>query len=358
MTITAAVLPRAGFGWPFRVGRALLHPVFDYLVIGGGLSVLVTAFLAWGHRFSPEVAAGALSAYQLHLPLLVLIVNSAHFAASTVRLYTKPRSFEEHRFLTSVLPLVTLMALFLSMFLAASLGRHVLALYLTWSPFHYSAQAYGLAMLYCYRSGASPTDGERRLLRAACLLPFLRSFLDSPAAGIEWFVPAWLLDLPTAAAIRRGLIIVLSLLTFAVPLIWALGLVRRQARVPFISLLVVVSNGLWFVVLNYINAFMVATVFHGLQYLAIVTIFHVKDHPGGGWLRPTVGFYAACLGLGYLLFNVWPYAFVGMGFGLAESMLLVAATINVHHFIVDAYIWRLRQGSNARIVGAPATIDP
>ena len=354
MTATTAVMPRPGVRWPFRVGNTLVHPVFDYLVIGGGLSVLVTAYLAWGRRFSPEAAAGALGAYQLHLPLVVLIVNSAHFAASTVRLYTKPRAREEHRFLTAGLPLVTLLALFLAVLLAAPLGRHVFALYMTWSPFHYSAQAYGLAMLYCYRSGASPTDDDRRLLRTACLVPFLRAFLDSPGAGVEWFAPAWMLDLPAATVLRQGFVAVLSALTFAVPVIWIAGLVRRQApRVPFISLLVVLSNGLWFVVLRYIDAFAVATVFHGLQYLAVVTVFHVKDHPRGGWLAQTAGFYAACLGLGYLLFNAWPYAFVGMGFGLAESMLLVVAAINIHHFIVDAYIWRLRKGSNARIAAAP-----
>jgi hypothetical protein len=44
--------------------------------------------------------------------------------------------------------------------------------------------------------------------------------------------------------------------------------------------------------------------------------------------------------LGYALFYCWPYAFRMVGFGQAESMLLVIATINVHHFIVDRYIWR------------------
>lgn len=28
-------------------------------------------------------------------------------------------------------------------------------------------------------------------------------------------------------------------------------------------------------------------------------------------------------------------------------MLLVTATINIHHFVVDRYIWRLRSPSNA-----------
>jgi hypothetical protein len=42
-----------------------------------------------------------------------------------------------------------------------------------------------------------------------------------------------------------------------------------------------------------------------------------------------------------------------MGFGPAESVLLVVAVINIHHFIVDAYIWKLRPGdSNRQVVVA------
>ena len=61
--------------------------------------------------------------------------------------------------------------------------------------------------------------------------------------------------------------------------------------------------------------------------------------------------------LSYGLFNVLPHAYVLAGYGMVESMLLVTAAINVHHFIVDAYIWRLKKSDgNRRIVdqGLPA----
>jgi hypothetical protein len=129
---------------------------------------------------------------------------------------------------------------------------------------------------------------------------------------------------------------------------------RSEVGFPLISLLVIASNGVWWIVLTYLDAFLWATVFHGLQYLAIVTIFHVRDHAGGprgrGWLGLTLRFYLACLVLGYALFNVWPYAYAMAGFELSQSVLLVAAAINVHHFVVDRYIWRLRRDPNYRIV--------
>ena len=41
------------------------------------------------------------------------------------------------------------------------------------------------------------------------------------------------------------------------------------------------------------------------------------------------------------------------GFGPAESVLLVVAVINIHHFIVDAYIWKLTPGgTNRRVLQA------
>ena len=41
------------------------------------------------------------------------------------------------------------------------------------------------------------------------------------------------------------------------------------------------------------------------------------------------------------------------GYDLTRSALLVTAAINRHHFIVDAYIWRLRRDPNyANVVDA------
>ena len=132
---------------------------------------------------------------------------------------------------------------------------------------------------------------------------------------------------------------------------------------PLISLLVIVSNAAWWLVLLYLDAFGWATVFHGLQYLAIVTIFHVRERlrePGNprGWLYHTATFYLASVALAYFLFQAWPYAFVLLGFGPVESVLLVVATINIHHFIVDAYIWRLRKDRNFGTVTEGVASDP
>jgi hypothetical protein len=96
------------------------------------------------------------------------------------------------------------------------------------------------------------------------------------------------------------------------------------------------------------------TVFHGLQYLAIVLLVHVKERtrgesPVSPW-RPALSFYAWCVALGFVLFYLWPRAYVLAGFSYAQSYLLIVSVINIHHFIVDAYIWRLRKDPNYRVV--------
>lgn len=332
------------------IGRAFVHPAFDYLLIGGGLSLFVTAMVLI-LRDRAELLDDTT------LPYFILLSNSAHFAASTVRLYTKPDAYKTRPFVTMGLPLVTLLLLTVCVFQAGRLGPAVQALYLTWSPYHYAAQAYGLAVMYCYRSGCQISGGEKNALWLISMVPFAYAFLTGSGVGIDWILPRTVLNLPVTDDIRRVLSSGLVLLAFSTPLALLAKVWRSHGRpLPLISLLVVFSNGIWWLVLSSLNAFAWATIFHGIQYLAIVMIFHVKDHMARegnthGKLYHGLWFYAVCLLLGYSLFNVLPLAFILAGFGRVESILLVVATINIHHFIVDGYIWRLkRSDSNRQVV--------
>jgi len=127
----------------------------------------------------------------------------------------------------------------------------------------------------------------------------------------------------------------------------------KSGPVPVISLLVLVANGVWWFILDPLGAFTVATVFHGVQYLAIVMIFHVKEQMAQpenqrGVAYHVLWFYGASLLLGYALFNCLPWGFDFLGFGLLQSVALVVVAVNIHHFIVDAYIWKLRPGGANR----------
>jgi hypothetical protein len=338
------------------VGRAFVHPLFDGLVIGGGLSLLVMAVVVARGKFS----LGGLRFGGLSIPLdatLVLAANSAHFAASSVRLYTKPGAREALPYVCCAFPLIALALAALAIADAGAFAGALQALYLTWSPYHYGAQAYGLALIYAYRSGCGVAPAEKRALRLVALAPFAMMFLGAPNSGLAWLVPgAWLAE-PGIAALRGGALQVLRALSLAGPLLLFAQQWRRNGRPwPLISVGVLLSNAIWFALVDYRDAAVWATVFHGLQYLAIAMIFHARDRvaqPGNrrSALAHQLRFYAASLALGYGLFYLLPQGFGAAGFGMVESTLMVIALINLHHFAVDAFIWRLSRGDgNRRIV--------
>jgi len=343
------------------VGRTFVHPVFDYLLIGGGLSLLVIPLV---YAYAGD---SSLVSFEL-LPWFILFSNSAHFAASTVRLYSKPGAREALPFLTMALPLLTIAVLSFCLLFADQTGPLLQAIYLSWSPFHYAAQAYGLAVMYCYRSGCQLSPTHKGILWWIAILPFLRVLLQSSDKHFLW----WFMPHATAVAVSpwslplQLLAAALGVLAIVLPLALYLSVWRSQAgAMPLISLLVVVTNGIWFAVFTHYDGFIWATVFHGLQYLCIATIFHVKEQLGRadnsrGTLYHVLWFYGASLLLGYGLFNIWPQAYILLGFGPAESVLLVIAVVNIHHFIVDAYVWKLKPGdSNRRVVAAtPAVPSP
>jgi hypothetical protein len=334
-----------------------VHPLFDYLLIGGGLSLLIIPLV---YSFAGD---DTLRSSDL-LPWFILASNSAHFAASTVRLYTKPGARQALPFLTMVLPVLSIAVLSICLILAEQTGPVLQAIYLGWSPFHYAAQAYGLAVMYSFRSGYQLSTSQKRMLWWIAVVPFMRSLVQSFDKHYLW----WLV--PNAASVPVSpwslplhvISFVLALLALALPLILYTRAWRSPSGpMPLISLLVVVTNGMWFIVFTHYDAFIWATVFHGLQYLCVATLFHVKEQRGlagnrHGTLYHVAWFYGVCLLLGYGLFNCWPQAYMLLGFGPAESVLLVAAVVNIHHFIVDAYIWRLKPGDSNRAIITPTPV--
>lgn len=337
------------------VGRTFINPFFDYLLIGGGLSLVVVIIILLDPKGTEFISTGT-------LPYFFLLSNSAHFAASTVRLYTKPGTYQSLPFVTMALPLVTITILTVCMFQAGTWGSQLTSLYLTWSPFHYAAQAYGLAVMYCYRSGCLLSAANKKLLWWVSMLPFIYNFVVSANVGLHWIdVGGWLYH-PSALMALHWFQIAMPLVASGaiVYLFWRVW--RSESRsMPLISILILITNGVWWFLLPPLQAFVWATIFHGIQYLAIVIIFHVKDQLA----RPnnrhsaryhTFWFYGVCLLLGYGLFHCFPRAFIFAGFGPVESVLLVVAVINIHHFIVDAYIWRLKKTDNNRkILGSAVT---
>lgn len=328
-------------------GRCFVNPLFDYMLIGGGLSLIVVAMIVMSEPGDLLLGPGPML-------YIVLLSNGAHFAASTVRLYTKPGSARLLPFLSKAVPGIAIILMTLCLVYVGRIGGILETFYLTWSPYHYAAQAYGLAVMYSYRSGCALKAIDKRLLWWVSMIPFF--YMAVHLFGLRLPEPA-LQNLPALAdgfeTLKNGLIAI----GVAAPLLLFMKVWRNASGpMPLISLLTLVTNAIWFFVLDPLHAFLWATVFHGIQYLAIVIIFDVGDQRtrlgnGHGWVRRASWFYALCLGFGCVLFLALPRAYAVMGFDYEDSRLVSIAVINIHHFIVDAYIWRLgKRDSNRRIV--------
>jgi hypothetical protein len=331
---------RAGANQPL-VGRCFLHPAVDYLVIGGGLTIPLFALLFFVPALGPFAP-----------PVFVfLLINGAHFAASTIRLYTKPDATRDFPLLSWAFPGICLAVAGLALYWP-SLGRNLSALYFSWSPYHYAAQAYGLAVMYAMRSGAQLDERDKRQLWLVCLVPFVYGLLTSPDGGLSWFVTReQIAAVPLAAALHGGAVSIVSVAVLALPfsLFWLMQ--RTRARpLPVICLLILVTNGIWWLTTDYLSAFWWATALHSLQYLAIAMIQFVKermaaDHRAlGRFHRPAfhaLWFYGLSFALGGGLFFVVPaLVYVPLGFDAAQSFWIMAVVINLHHFIVDGFVWR------------------
>jgi hypothetical protein len=333
-------------GKPSWTGNCFMHPLVDYLAVSGLLSFFVLGARLGG---SLEGGAGELAIF----PLLFFFVNMTHFSTSTVRLYDRRENFSDHPFLTRGLPLATLAVVTVVICFADTLGRGFAALFMTWAPYHYSRQAYGLAVMYAHRSGVGPSKEHSRWLLWACMLPFWLSLLTSVPSnsGLGMFIPTELVTTHPAiynfyVSLRQWLG-VLSVLV-------ALGLVYRwhaavKRPVPLIIPLLLASNAVWLSVVwsSYASVWHWVTIFHGLQYIVVITYFHARERSGPGW-REALRFYGLSVAVSYGLWCCMPFAYQWLGLGYAQSLILVGAAINIHHFIVDAYIWSVRTDANVK----------
>ena len=341
-----------------------VHPLFDYCLIGGALSLVFLGLLLVVPGLKQTLRAETFMVSTV--PFFILFSNQTHFAASTVRLYTKPGSFKALPFLTLLLPLVMVILLTASISQSDRVGPFLQALYLSWSPFHYAAQAYGLGVLYCYRSGCAISVRHKRILWWAAMMPFLHNMLAGESGtGLALVLPhSWVADGTTLATVTDALQHLTLGLSVGL-LLWFIVAVRsdKQRFAPLITPLAIVTNGIWWLVLPTLDAFIWATIFHGIQYLAIVVIFHVKDQmqlPRNRHSRAyhVAWFYLVSLGIAYCLFSCLPSFYIFAGFGEVESMLLVVVAINLHHFIVDAYIWRFGNKDRNRRIAQEAVPAP
>jgi tetratricopeptide (TPR) repeat protein len=350
--------------------RWLFGPVPD-LVLGCGVGyVAVLAFLC---AFGPEVRATMAPGL---LPFLTVLIGAPHYGATLLRVYERREDRRAYAFF-SVWATAVLAALFVASTRSVWLGSLVLTLYITWSPWHYTGQNYGLAVMFLRRRGVALDPTTKRFVYASFLLSYVVTFLaiHSEAPGASYTPPLYIADsyrviplgIPSAIG---GPLFQLALAAYAGALVVAVVRLRRGATFGALlpALLLAVTQALWFSIPVAMRRFGLlgglepfapqyagwyffwAALGHSIQYVWVTSYF-ARNAPGFPGLPPYLGKAllagTAIWGIPALLFAPGVLGRIPYDAGLGA---LIAAVVNLHHFVLDGAIWKLRDGRIARIL--------
>jgi hypothetical protein len=126
------------------------------------------------------------------------------------------------------------------------------------------------------------------------------------------------------------------------------------------------SQALWFVAPTALASFTglavpqtryssgILAVMHSLQYLWITQYFARREQ-GAAWSAPRYWLTLVAGGMALFLPVPWIASYVGH-VDFTASMLIVTAIVNLHHFMIDGVVWKLRDARVARTLTA-ASID-
>jgi tetratricopeptide (TPR) repeat protein len=352
-----------------RSDRWLFGPLPD-LLFGCGVLYAI-AFAA--HALAGPAIRGATPSFLL--PLLIFLLSSPHYGGTLVRVYDQRRDRQAYAVFTVWITLALLVLFFVAL-KSPLLASILFTLYLTWSPWHYTGQNYGIAVMFLRRRGVDVTPRAKRWLYSAFILSFLLTAIVShleigtaysPLAYSSQTVTFLPIGIPRAVG---DVVLPLLAIGYLVSLAVSLTLLRRGAtwRDLAPTLALALTQALWFSLpfsVHYwhlqtglepldaqekiANYAMMIFIGHGLQYLWITTYYaRASGHwhgYGNYWAK------AAASGIGIWILPavlIDPTGLVS-GPGRAGSLFEVIATfVNLHHFLLDGAIWKLR---NTRIAG-------
>src|SRR5260370_2794813 len=234
---------------------------------------------------------------------LALFFNYPHYMATIYRAYHRAEDFQKYRIFTVLITALMLATLFLSHFWLRLLPW-IFTIYLTWSPWHYSGQNYGVFMMFGRRAGADPDNNTRRALYGAFIASYLILFLGfhTGASTDSLFI-----SLGIPAAVSRWEQVILGA-AFVILSVYGLSRLARATgwRKLIPSLTLFSSQFLWFLLPAAISLIKelsipqsryssgVLAVMHSAQYLWITSYYARREaagesKPGSHW-RPLAYF--------------------------------------------------------------------
>jgi tetratricopeptide (TPR) repeat protein len=336
----------------------IYHPWLDLLVGCGAWSA---PLLAIALLMTPAHS----HAWAMAFYLLAIVFNYPHFMATIYRAYHTRADFDKYKFVTLH---VTLLLVLTGIVMHASprFFPWLFTLYICWSPWHYSGQNYGLLMMFARRSGAEITAGERRWLRSAFVASYLMLLGSFETGGSTdplilslGLSPKFTFPLRLAFGVA---FLVFTFLGFR-RLIRAMG-----ARALVAPLTLAFTQFLWFVLptlleLNSVSQVPqtryssgILAVLHSAQYIWITSYYQRREARAAGQKTWHLAAYFATLlagGIALFIPGPWLVSYL-FHYDFTTSFLIFVSLVNIHHFILDAKLWKLRDKRVAALLVDPS----
>ncbi|MBZ4420205.1 hypothetical protein [Myxococcus sp. RHSTA-1-4] len=295
------------------------------------------------------------------LAIDVWLLGYHHVVSTYTRLGFDRESFQQHRFLVGVLPLLIFGATY-ALYRAGGVWP-LMSLYFYWQGWHYLRQSYGVSRILD-RASRRPPAANPATAWVLYLLP-LAGLAHRSAQGATTFlglelrllpVPQWV-DLVATAAV-------------AALAVWGwlqARALRSGAGSPAQTLYVATHAGMfalgYYLIPRLETGWLGLNVWHNAQYILVVWLYNNRRFGGRvseqhrflstlSQGRRVLPYMAVCLGLSAVL-----YLFLLRGLGwlpLEAASLLLVQTLNFHHYIVDSLIWKVRQPTVRRNLGLAA----
>jgi tetratricopeptide (TPR) repeat protein len=330
------------------------RPWIDLLIGCGGWSLPLLAL-------SYTLVAGDVPRWSAVFYGLALACNYPHYMATIYRAYGRDDR-GAHRLYTHWLT-GALIALGVAAHAWFPLVPWLFTAYVMWSPWHYTGQNFGVLMMFLRRAGIDVSAEERQRLHLAFLASFVMLLAAFNAgASADPLVLSLGLPLLSARIVEAG-----AGLTCLVGAMAAfLPIARRAPRGTLLAPLTMLSTqALWFVLpvaMNWLASVDtpqtryssgILAVMHSAQYLWITRYFAKRDAEqsarAGGW--SPWRYWVTLVAGGAALFLPIPWlASYGWHVDFTASIFIVAAIVNLHHFMIDGVVWKLRNPRVGRVL--------
>jgi hypothetical protein len=361
VTTAGSVLPAARAS---RDGKVWLFGAAPDILLGAGLGYLLSVPLLL--FVAPSLGLEAWPFWAV--AAVVCLASAPHYGATVLRVYERAEERRRYAFF-SVWYTLALFAATAAAFRVPWVGSLLVTAFVTWAPWHFAGQNYGVALMFLRRSGVD-VQPAKRLLYVSFLLSFVLAFLaiHVEASQAAYTVPTsvavdsfglFRLGIPRGIAIQLFAVLALVYLAVSVAAVWRLrGGASLAALAP--AILLMCTQALWFSVPAWLDlqglreapGLVFATMWinagHSLQYLWVTSYYDRALRPSRAtplYLAKVTLVGNAVVVLPGLVFAPWLLGNVAWDRGLA---LLMAGVVNLHHYALDGAIWKLRDGRVAR----------